>query len=219
MNRSNTYSLQISNSNSNCGKINPWDDSKNFIQDVGDLEGFLNFMNLSQIVKYDDEGSKNNLDLEEVENEVGANNNNQDLLILNYNLDLLKELNDISRMNYEKLKSLEVLYENYRSQSILSKIKNDELCDKISGLIEIFDKIENSRIKLANLIHNTHLTDNNIIKIKHDKKFEFIKIMKSIMTQMNNQKINQRNDIELIKLSSNVHPETLNKIVRLFMIT
>ena len=48
---------------------------------------------------------------------------------------------------------------------------------------------------------------------KHENKFEFIKIMKAILSQLDNQNISQRNDIELINLSSNLHPETINKIV------
>jgi hypothetical protein len=220
MNHSYTKSLQISTSNSNHRINNPWDDKQNFIQDVGDLEGFLNFLDMKGICKSDDDHDEDNASKRFIESEsrelemsVIKNENPQDILILNYNLDILRELNSISKINYDKLKSLEVLYENYRGQSILSKIKNDELCYSLASLIEVFDKIENSRIKLANLIHNTNLSDNNVIKIKHEKKFEFIKIIKSILTQLDNQNINQRNDIELIKLSSNVHPETINKIV------
>jgi len=220
MNHSNSKLLQISTSNNNHRINNPWDDKQNFIQDVGDLEGFLNFLDMKGIGKSDDahalddnSTSKGFIESRELEISLMKNGNPQDILILNYNLDLLRELNNISKINYNQLKSIEVLYENYRAQSILSKIKNDELCNNLATLIEIFEKIENSRIKLANLIHNTNLSDNNVIKIKHDKKFEFIKIIKSILTQLDSQNTIQRNDIELIKLSSNVHPETFNQMV------
>ena len=198
-----SYQSLGANSN-NKNKINPWDDERTFIQDVGELEGFLNFVQRGDKLN---ENFQN--EFEQVDQSCFDIDNTTD------NHYLLDQLNKISKLNFEKLKTLEIIYEKYRSESILSKTKNDELCYDIGYLIQIFEKIESNKTKLGNLIHNTHLSESNIIKIKHEYKFEFIKIMKRILTQVDTQNISQRNDIELIKLSSNLHPETINKIVSL----
>jgi hypothetical protein len=72
-------------------------------------------------------------------------------------------------------------------------------------------KFENSRIKIGNLLHNTRISDNNSISIKHNKKYDLIKALKIIIQQSEN-----NSDLELIKLSSNIHPNTINKIVIIF---
>jgi hypothetical protein len=167
---------------------NPWEDERNFIQDVGDVKGFLKYID------------KNNI----------LSSKKDDCFIQENNLNLLQDLNEASKEHFEKIKLLEVLYDKYRNESILSKDKNDQLCDRIDYLSEILDKVEKNKIKIANLLHNTQMSENNVIKISHSKKFDFIKILKTIIIQLKN----SSTEFELINLSSNVHPETLNKIVK-----
>lgn len=171
---------------------NPWENSKNFIQDTGNLNNFINFLDNNNIctqnpITYDFE-----------------------------NLNILKQLDFITKLHFEKLTLLENLYEKYRYELILSKDSNHFIIDKMTHLIEILQKFDTSKIKIANLLHNTNIssTDNNTIKIKHNKKFEFLKILKTILSQVQQIDIHKNNELELIELSSNIHPETINKLTQ-----
>ena len=179
--------------NKNDNIYNPWEDSKSFIQDIGDLGSFLGYLNNNEITTSSNSDYANLL------------RNSQDT-----NLDILKEFNDSSETHFEKLTILEELYEKYRYESLLSKEKNEELCQSIMDLIDILNKFEHNKIKIANLLHNTHISDNNTIKIKHDKKYEFIIMMKTILKQTQT----DHNDFDYINFSSSIHPETVNQIQR-----
>jgi hypothetical protein len=166
--------------------MNPWETEQNFIQDVGNLENFLIFLDRNNIT------------------------NSQELLINeeNDNVNLLRSLNDLSKIHFEQLTLLETLYDRYRYELILSNKKHEVLCDKIIYLIEIFKKLQSSETKIANLLHNTQISGENIIKIKHSKKHDFLRMIKAVCL------LNNKQDFEYISLSSEIHPEMINKITK-----
>jgi hypothetical protein len=177
---------------------NPWEDKKIFVQDVGDIKSFLFFLEENEIETVGGEISS--------KNDENGNNN----IITEESLELLKNLNLLSKLHFDKISMLEVLYEKYRNESILSKYKNYHLIDSINYLTETLRKFETNKIKIANLLHNTQFSENNIIKIKHQKKHEFITALKIVMGRLCND--DSRNELELINLSLNMHSETINKL-------
>jgi hypothetical protein len=197
-NKSKICNISIGNSNlitsNKTGGVsyNPWEDKKIFVQDVGDIKSFLNFLNENKIQVIGEEKILNENYCDE-------------------NLSLLQNLNDLSKIHFEKISMLEILYEKYRNESILSKDKNYQLIDSINYLTETLRKFEANKIKIANLLHNTQFSENNIIKIKHQNKHEFIKALKIVMNKVLNE--DTRNELELINLSLNMHSETINKLV------
>jgi hypothetical protein len=203
INKSKISIYSVSNSDlltsNNTGGVpyNPWEDNKMFVQDVGDIKSFINFLNENKIQII---GEKKNLDEKNCDD----------------NINLLRNLNDLSKVHFEKISVLEILYEKYRNESILSKNKNYLLIDSINYLTEMLRKFEENKIKIANLLHNTQFSENNIIKIKHQNKHEFIKALKIILNKVLNE--NTRNELELINLSLNMHSETIKKLVRKYKI-
>lgn len=176
--------------------FNPWEETRNFIQDVGDFKSLIYFIDSNEM------GSTTQLN----------NESNTCVMDGTANLELIKQLNLISKIHHEKISLLEILYEKYRNESILSKDKNHKICDSISYLIEILEKFETNKIKIANLLHNTHMSENNIIKIKHNKKIDFLRVLKIVYNKVGVK--DGRNDLDFIDLSLNIHPQTINKIVR-----
>ena len=94
---------------------NPWEDKKIFVQDVGDIKSFLFFLEENKIETVGGDISSKN-------DEIGNNN-----IITEESLELLKNLNLLSKLHFDKIFMLEVLYEKYRNESILSKDKNYHL--------------------------------------------------------------------------------------------
>jgi len=68
-------------------------------------------------------------------------------------------------------------------------------------------KIDENRIKISTLIHNNNFNDNTFIRIKHRKKFDFVKCLKLINCQKNSNDI-----LELIYRSSNLSANTFKLI-------
>ena len=198
----------VSNTTSSL-QYNPWDDKKIFVQNVGDISSFISYLDENNITTLGSTTTSK------------ENNEEDDMLVM------LKELDYLSKIHFEKINLLEELYEKYRNESILSKDKNYILIDSIAYLTEMMKKFESNKIKIANLLHNTQLSENNIVRIKHSKKLEFIKMLKIILSPIykNNNSGNnilyqnqsnshsQRNELELINLSLNMHEETINKLV------
>jgi hypothetical protein len=173
-------------------KFNPWDDNRTFIQDLGDVKSFLTFVD---------------------DNKLDTDNTNyiSNDFSTNY-INMLEELDAISSSHNHKITQLEFLYEKYRNEFILSKNNNYKSCDQILYLIEMFKKIELNKIKITNLLHNVQMSENNIIKLKHSSKPNFMKIIKIVLNKLNN----SDNYLDFIDLSLNIHPETINKIVIYF---
>jgi hypothetical protein len=168
-------------------KYNPWENQSNFVQDVGDLSKFVDFL------------KKNNLDSE--------NQENQKSIISSDSLDVLKNFENISKQHFEALSELENLYEKFRNEPLLSNEKNWEILDKINYLNECFKLIENNKIKLANILHNTNLSDSSAIKIKQAKKLDFLKLLKIILCRAQDD-----SNLEMINLSFNLHKENIKKL-------
>ncbi len=185
-NNSNTNFTQILN---NTNPYNPWEDKKNFVQDVGDISSFLIFLEENQIKSL--EPQQDNFDNDKI-------------------INLLINLNELSKVYYENLNRLEILYEKYRNESILSKDRNFGLCDNIIYLTDILRKFDQNKLKIANLIHNTQFNENNILKIKHSHKLDLIKCLKIILNRINK----ESNVMEFINLSLNMHDGTINKLVK-----
>lgn len=170
-------------------KYNPWEDSQTFLQEVGNIQELTN-----QIVPAPT-GKASILPLS-VQKEY-------DKALMT--VDLLEELDNLTTVQYTKLRDLEVLYEKYKYQLLLSQVKNEELIKKLNDLCEVFKVFETNRIKIVNLIHNAGLTDNNVVKIKHNKKMELIKILKICTSDYSSV-------LELVELNENIHKETVNKL-------
>lgn len=63
-------------------------------------------------------------------------------------------------------------------------------------------------MKIANLLHNTNLSDNTVLKIKNLKKIQLIKAFKIIFSKLQGDE-----KLEIINLSFNMHKENINKLV------
>ena len=178
-------------------KYNPWEEQNIFIQDVGGLKDLLNYANNENIIFSDsmvvnNENWKLNINKKEYENST-------------YLIELIEELNNLSNLQYEKLEKLEFLYEKYKYQLILSREKNDNLITMLNELTRLFNDFDKNKIKIVNLLHNSGISDSNVIKIKHEKKMELIKVLKICSS-------NYSSVLDLIELNGNIHERTINKL-------
>ena len=120
-------------------------------------------------------------------------------------IEALGELYKYNTIQYNKLENLELIYEKYKYQNILNSQKNYELSQKLEDLSNFFQDIKQSKSKLTYLLHNSGMTDSNVIKIKHGKKMELIKTLKLCC--------NKNNPVmDMIELYENMHENTLNKL-------
>ena len=94
-------------------------------------------------------------------------------------INTLNKLYELNEIQYNKLQELELIYEKYKYQNILNSHKNFELKQKLGDLSNFFEEIKNNKDKYAYLLHNSGITDSYVIKVKHGKKMELIKVEKS----------------------------------------
>lgn len=174
-------------------KYNPWEDKKTFLVDLGGVSNIVDFAREENIINEINEDMC--LDLNEYSDYDNAN------LVV----DLLNQMDDLSNSQYAKLKELDVLYSKYKYQLLLSQDKNNELISKLNDLIGVFGLFERNKIKIVNLMHNAGMTDTNVIKIKHSRKMDFIKMIKICINEYSSV-------LELIELNENIHSETINKL-------
>lgn len=180
-------------------KYNPWEEKQTFLQDLGSLGQFLGFAD-QQIIE-----NKDNDEKEPKKDLVLSVNSTREYENSNLVIDLLEEMDKLSTIQYQKLKQLDVLYGKYKYQLLESQNNNNELLNKINELSEIFQIFEKNKIKIVNLIHNTGMTDANVIKIKHNDKLNLIKTLKICTTSSSAV-------LDLIELNENIHQETINKL-------
>ena len=154
--------------------------------------------------------NKNNIDSN---NELLPFKNNYSFISLNnlndysnslLNIELLEELNKLSKIQYNKLEEMDVLYSKYKYELLLSQDCKNKLNNEINELTNIFEIFKNNKIKLVNLLHNSGLTEQNIIKIKHNKKMELIKILKICTNEYSL-------ILDLIESNENLHKNTIEK--------
>ena len=174
-------------------KYNPWEDKKTFLVDLGGVSNIVDFAREEKIINEINEDMC--LDLNEYSDYDNAN------LVV----DLLNQMDDLSNSQYAKLKELDVLYSKYKYQLLLSQDKNNELISKLNDLIGVFGLFERNKIKIVNLMHNAGMTDTNVIKIKHSRKMDFIKMIKICINEYSSV-------LELIEFNENIHSETINKL-------
>lgn len=174
-------------------KYNPWEDKKTFLVDLGGVSNIVDFAREENIINEINEDIC--LDLNEYSDYDNAN------LVV----DLLNQMDDLSNSQYAKLKELDVLYSKYKYQLLLSQDKNNELISKLNDLIGVFGLFERNKIKIVNLMHNAGMTDTNVIKIKHSRKMDFIKMIKICINEYSSV-------LELIEFNENIHSETINKL-------
>ena len=174
-------------------KYNPWEDKKTFLVDLGGVSNIVDFAREENIINEINEDMC--LDLNEYSDYDNAN------LVV----DLLNQMDDLSNSQYTKLKELDVLYSKYKYQLLLSQDKNNELISKLNDLIGVFGLFERNKIKIVNLMHNAGMTDTNVIKIKHSRKMDFIKMLKICINEYSSV-------LELIEFNENIHSETINKL-------
>ena len=174
-------------------KYNPWEDKKTFLVDLGGVSNIVDFAREENIINEINEDMC--LDLNEYSDYDNAN------LVV----DLLNQMDDLSNSQYTKLKELDVLYSKYKYQLLLSQDKNNELISKLNDLIGVFGLFERNKIKIVNLMHNAGMTDTNVIKIKHSRKMDFIKMIKICINEYSSV-------LELIEFNENIHSETINKL-------
>lgn len=174
-------------------KYNPWEDKKTFLVDLGGVSNIVDFAREENIINEINEDMC--LDLNEYSDYDNAN------LVV----DLLNQMDDLSNSQYAKLKELDVLYSKYKYQLLLSQDKNNELISKLNDLIGVFGLFERNKIKIVNLMHNAGMTDTNVIKIKHSRKMDFIKMIKICINEYSSV-------LELIEFNENIHSETINKL-------
>ena len=174
-------------------KYNPWEDKKTFLVDLGGVSNIVDFAREENIINEINEDMC--LDLNEYSDYDNAN------LVV----DLLNQMDDLSNSQYAKLKELDVLYSKYKYQLLLSQDKNNELISKLNDLIGVFGLFERNKIKIVNLMHNAGMTDTNVIKIKHSRKMDFIKMIKICINEYSSV-------LELIEFNENIHSDTINKL-------
>jgi hypothetical protein len=177
----------VNSSYNNVSAYNPWENKAVFIQDTGRLDDFLLFINKLEQKEDYTENSEELSDDEE--------------------LKLLRQLNESSKCYFDRINEIELLYEKYKYEYILSKKKQDELLDKLNDLILMFKLIEANRVKIANILLNSHFSENNTVKIKHSHKSKFIKILKIIITYLK-----EGNELDFIQRSFNLHFQTIDKL-------
>ena len=174
-------------------KYNPWEAKKTLLVDLGGVSNILDLARDEKIINEINEDMC--LDLNEYSDYDNAN------LVV----DLLNQMDDLSNSQYAKLKELDVLYSKYKYQLLLSQDKNNELISKLNDLIGVFGLFERNKIKIVNLMHNAGMTDTNVIKIKHSRKMDFIKMLKICINEYSSV-------LELIEFNENIHSETINKL-------
>ena len=178
-------------------KYNPWEENNIFIQDVGGLNDLLKYATNENILICDSMPINNeNWEL---------NINRKDYENSNHLIELIEVLNNLSNLQYEKLEKLEFLYEKYKYQLILSREKNDNLITMLNELSRLFNDFDKNKIKIVNLLHNAGISDSNVIKIKHEKKMELIKVLKICSSDYSSV-------LDLIELNGNIHERTINKL-------
>ena len=120
-------------------------------------------------------------------------------------IEAFQKLYEYNTIQYNKLESLELIYEKYKYQNILNSKKNYELIQKLDDLSNFFKDIKQNRNKYTYLLHNSVMTDSHVIKIKHGKKMELIKTLKLCCNKNNP-------SMDMIELYENMHENTLNKL-------
>ena len=172
---------------------NPWEDRQSFIQDSSTVDDFISFVNAHSLCN---------------------NDNGDDVLALakikeyndaNTTVDLLNELNEVSVKQYECLRKLEVMYEKYKYEWLLSSEKNSEMIAKVNEIQMMFDVFERNKIKVVNLLHNCGLNDEGVVKVKHAKKMEFIKGVKIWSS-------NYSHVLDLVELNEGIHVNTIKQL-------
>ena len=209
-------------------QYNPWENKKTFIQNVGNTESILDIISSEGIDLIPSMPDFNNQQKIEKDNENDINEN-KNLNINNTNnnvnqasilpltiqndfssaesiIDSLEKLYELNTIQYNKLEQLEFIYEKYKYQNILNSQKNFELLQKLGDLSNFFEEIKLNKDKLIYLLHNSGMTDAHVIKIKHSKKMELIKILKLCCNKNNPM-------IDMIELYENMHENTLNKLI------
>ena len=200
-------------------QYNPWENKKTFIQNVGNAESILEKISsdgIDFIPSIPNWNEKKNI---ENENDKDENSNlnsitNTSILPLNIQKEYLstesivnsfEKLYDLIIIQYNKLEQLELIYEKHKYQNILNKQNNYELSQKLVDLINFFKEIKLNKNKLVYLLHNSGITDSHVVKIKHSKKMELIKILKLCCNKNNPM-------IDMIELYENMHENSLNKL-------
>jgi hypothetical protein len=107
---------------------NPWEDRQSFIQDSSTVDDFISFVNAHSLSNSNDSGY-----------DVLALTKIKEYNDANTTVDLLNELNEVSVKQYECLKKLEVMYEKYKYEWLLSSDKNSEIITKVNEIQMMFD--------------------------------------------------------------------------------
>ena len=198
---------------------NPWENKKTFIQNVGNAESILDIISSEGIdlIPSMPDFKKNNNEQNElnIDENINLNNNIKTSILplstqnefssAESTINSLEKLYELNTKQYNKLEQLELIYEKYKYQNILNPQKNFEILQKISDLTNFFEQIKLNKDKLVYLLHNSGMTDSNVIKIKHSKKIELIKTLKLCCNKNNPM-------IDMIELYENMHENTLNKL-------
>ena len=197
-------------------QYNPWENKKTFIQNVGNVESILDIITsegLDSIPSMPDLNIKN--DETKDENNINENINSKNSILpisvqneysnAEQMINTLNKLYELNEIQYNKLQELELIYEKYKYQNILNSHKNFEVKQKLGDLSNFFEEIKNNKDKYAYLLHNSGITDSYVIKVKHGKKMELIKILKLCCNKNNA-------IIDMIELYENMHENTLNKL-------
>ena len=197
-------------------QYNPWENKKTFIQNVGNVESILDIITsegLDSIPSMPDLNIKN--DESKDENNINENINSKNSILpisvqneysnAEQMINTLNKLYELNEIQYNKLQELELIYEKYKYQNILNSHKNFEVKQKLGDLSNFFEEIKNNKDKYAYLLHNSGITDSYVIKVKHAKKMELIKILKLCCNKNNA-------IIDMIELYENMHENTLNKL-------
>ena len=203
-------------------QYNPWENKKTFIQNVGNAESILDTISTEGLDLIPSMPDFNNQQKVENENEIDEKknlniNNEHQASILPLTtqnefssaesiINSLEKLYELNTIQYNKLEQLEYIYEKYKYQNILNPQKNFELLQKLGDLSNFFEEIKLNKDKLIYLLHNSGMTDAHVIKIKHSKKMELIKILKLCCNKNNPM-------IDMIELYENMHENTLNKLI------
>ena len=198
---------------------NPWENKKTFIQNVGNAESILDIISTEGIdlIPSMPDFKKNNNEQNElnIDENINLNNNIKTSILplstqnefssAESTINSLEKLYELNTKQYNKLEQLELIYEKYKYQNILNPQKNFEISQKIGDLTNFFEQVKSNKDKLTYLLHNSGMTDSNVIKIKHSKKIELIKTLKLCCNKNNPM-------IDMIELYENMHENTLNKL-------
>ena len=199
-------------------QYNPWENKNTFIQNVGNTESVLDIISsegIDLIPSMPDFKNINDIKDENNNDEIINSNSQTSILPLvtqneysstESTINSLEKLYELNAIQYKKLEQLEYIYEKYKYQNILNPQKNFELLQKLGDLSNFFEEIKLNKDKLIYLLHNSGMTDAHVIKIKHSKKMELIKILKLCCNKNNPM-------IDMIELYENMHENTLNKLI------